>query len=64
MERIWSVDISKDSSNLIAFGFDDGTVVVKIGSDEPVVSMKYIEYLYLVLVRLYSLRIWSSSPSI
>lgn len=42
MERIWSVDISKDSSNLIAFGFDDGTVVVKIGSDEPVVSMKYI----------------------
>ena len=37
MERIWSMDVSKD--NLMAFGFDEGTVVVKIGSDEPVVSM-------------------------
>lgn len=24
---------------MICFGFDDGTVAVKIGSDEPVVSM-------------------------
>jgi coatomer subunit beta' len=47
MDRIWSIDLSKDSSNLIAFGFDDGTVVVKIGSDEPVVSMKYNSILML-----------------
>lgn len=40
-ERVWSIDVSKDSSNHIAFGFDDGTVVVKIGSDQPIVSMKY-----------------------
>jgi len=46
MDRIWSVDLSRDNSNLIAFGFDDGTVVVKIGSDEPVVSMKYYRDLY------------------
>lgn len=29
MERVWSLDIGKD--NTIAFGFDEGTVVVKIG---------------------------------
>ena len=40
IERVWSIDISRDSSNYMAFGFDEGTVVVKIGNDEPVVSMK------------------------
>ncbi len=40
IDRIWSIDIARDSSNIIAFGFDDGTVVVKLGNDEPVVSMK------------------------
>lgn len=40
-ERVWSMDVSKDSSNFMAFGFDEGTVVVKIGSDEPIVSMKF-----------------------
>lgn len=29
----------------MAFGFDEGTVVVKIGSEEPVVSMKFYIFL-------------------
>lgn len=29
MERVWNLDIGKD--NTLAFGFDEGTVVVKIG---------------------------------
>ena len=37
MERVWALDIGKD--NTIAFGFDEGTVVIKIGTDEPIVSM-------------------------
>ncbi len=40
MERAWAIDISKENPNIMAFGFDEGTVVVKVGSDEPVVSMK------------------------
>jgi coatomer subunit beta' len=32
----------------MAFGFDDGTVVVKIGSDEPVVSMKFLLYFNII----------------
>jgi len=46
IERVWSIDISKDSSNYMAFGFDEGTVVVKIGSEEPVVSMKFYKLFY------------------
>ena len=42
MDRVWCVDYSRDGSNTLAFGFDEGAMVVKIGSDEPVVSMKYI----------------------
>lgn len=42
LDRVWSVDIGKDSSNTLAIGCDTGSVVVKIGSDEPVVSIKYI----------------------
>jgi len=38
MDRSWALDIAKDSS-IIAIGYDEGTVVIKIGSDEPVVSM-------------------------
>jgi hypothetical protein len=30
----------------MAFGFDEGTVVVKIGSEEPVVSMKFYKLFY------------------
>ena len=40
LERIWAIDIGKDNSNVLAIGYDEGTVVIKIGSDEPIVSMK------------------------
>ena len=40
MDRAWSMNISKENANIIGLGFDEGTVVIKIGSDEPVVSMK------------------------
>lgn len=40
MDRVWSIDCVKDNSNIIGIGFDEGTVVIKIGSDEPVVSLK------------------------
>ena len=30
----------------MAFGFDEGTVVVKIVSEEPVVSMKFYKLFY------------------
>jgi len=39
MDRVWSIDTVKDNSNIIAIGYDEGTTVIKIGSDEPVVSM-------------------------
>ena len=35
----WAAAISPDDKNIIAFGFDEGSVVVKIGSDDPVVSI-------------------------
>lgn len=39
MDRAWALDVGKESSNIVAIGYDEGTVVIKIGSDEPVVSM-------------------------
>ena len=39
------IDISKENSNVVGLGYDEGTVVIKIGSDEPVVSMKYLSNL-------------------
>lgn len=39
MERVWYVDVAKDGSNSLAFAYDEGTVVVKIGSDEPIASI-------------------------
>lgn len=38
MERCWSI-AAKKGSNRILIGFDDGSVVVKIGREEPPVSM-------------------------
>ena len=38
MERVWGIGYLK-SSNLIALGYDEGTVVVKLGREEPAVSM-------------------------
>ena len=35
----WAVAVSPEDRNIIAFGFDEGSVIVKIGSDDPVVSI-------------------------
>jgi hypothetical protein len=40
LDRVWSIDIGNETSNIIAFGFEEGTVAIKIGNDEPVVSIK------------------------
>jgi len=39
MDRGWSIAPSVDG-NIIAIGYDDGTLALKIGSDEPLASMK------------------------
>lgn len=41
MDRAWSLDIGRDNPNILAIGYDEGTVVVKLGSDEPISSLKY-----------------------
>jgi len=38
MERAWALAATKDS-NMLACGFDEGCVVVELGSDDPVASM-------------------------
>eukprot|EP00439_Symbiodinium_sp_Y106_P043822 s176_g5.t1 len=38
LERVWSIAVLK-GSNTAALGYDEGTVVIKLGSEEPVVSM-------------------------
>ena len=38
LERLWSLACVK-GSNHACLGFDEGTIVLKLGSDEPVVSM-------------------------
>lgn len=35
----WAADTSRENSNIIGLGFDEGSVIVRIGSDDPVVSM-------------------------
>jgi hypothetical protein len=47
MDRVWGIDIGKENSNILAFGFDEGTVVIKVGSDEPLVSMRYLIYIHI-----------------
>jgi coatomer subunit beta' len=39
MERVWSIAALK-GSNKIAIGYDDGTIMIKVGHEEPVVSME------------------------
>jgi coatomer subunit beta' len=39
MGRGWQMSSSKDG-NIIAIGYDDGTLALKIGGDEPLASMK------------------------
>mmetsp|Transcript_23414 Transcript_23414/g.41412 ORF Transcript_23414/g.41412 Transcript_23414/m.41412 type:complete len:687 (+) Transcript_23414:75-2135(+) len=40
MERVWALAHMK-GSNKVAIGFDEGTVMVQIGQEEPVVSMDH-----------------------
>lgn len=35
----WAVTVSPEDRNIIALGFDQGSVLVKLGSDDPVVSI-------------------------
>ena len=37
MERAWSLDINK-SGCFLSIGYDEGTIVLKMGNDEPVFS--------------------------
>eukprot|EP00761_Pharyngomonas_kirbyi_P013320 gb/GECH01013348.1/.p1 GENE.gb/GECH01013348.1/~~gb/GECH01013348.1/.p1 ORF type:complete len:859 (+),score=194.26 gb/GECH01013348.1/:1-2577(+) len=36
--RVWSISCSK-TTNKVAIGYDEGTVVLKLGKEEPVISM-------------------------
>eukprot|EP00742_Colponemidia_sp_Colp-10_P004148 GILJ01004426.1.p1 GENE.GILJ01004426.1~~GILJ01004426.1.p1 ORF type:complete len:1009 (-),score=201.47 GILJ01004426.1:141-2768(-) len=38
MERLWHISCLKGTNN-VALGYDEGTIVIKIGNDEPVASM-------------------------
>jgi len=38
LERTWSIHCMKGSNN-VAIGYDEGTIVIKMGSEEPVASM-------------------------
>ncbi|GBG65649.1 hypothetical protein CBR_g51949 [Chara braunii] len=38
LERVWTIGALK-GSNVVAIGYDEGTVMIKIGREEPVVSM-------------------------
>ena len=38
MERVWCVQALK-GSNSVAVGYDDGTILIKMGRDEPAVTM-------------------------
>jgi coatomer subunit beta' len=39
LERVWSIAVQRGSNNA-AIGYDEGTVVIKMGSDEPIASMQ------------------------
>lgn len=38
LERVWAINCMK-GSNSIAIGYDEGSVVLKLGREEPAVSM-------------------------
>ena len=37
MKRVWSITAAQES-NCVAIGFDEGTIVIKLGKDTPLVS--------------------------
>ncbi|KAI9208226.1 coatomer WD associated region-domain-containing protein [Polychytrium aggregatum] len=38
MERVWAIAYTKQSND-VAFGYDEGTIAIKLGREEPVISM-------------------------
>ena len=50
----WAVAISSEDRNVISFGFDEGSVVVKIGSDDPVVSISNGKLIFTKSMEVYS----------
>lgn len=40
MQKCWSLDINAKRPNLVALGYDEGTLVIKLGGDEPRASLK------------------------
>jgi len=61
MDRGWSIASSKDG-NIIAIGYDDGTLALKIGGEEPLASMKngkiiWAKNMEIQLVNLKSLKV-------
>ena len=41
MDRAWGICIAHENSNIIGLGYDEGTIVIKMGNDEPIASMKF-----------------------
>ena len=44
MDRAWGICIANENSNIIGIGYDEGTIVIKMGNDEPIASMKFLIY--------------------
>ena len=40
MQKGWALSINYENSKFIGIGYDEGTVVVKFGGDEPKASLK------------------------
>lgn len=38
LERVWCIDALR-GSNTVAIGYDEGSVIIKLGREEPAVSM-------------------------
>ena len=46
LERAWSIAAAKESNGL-AIGYDEGTILIKLGHDAPVASLDtYIPHFY------------------
>ena len=50
----WAVAISPEDRNIIALGYDEGSVLVKIGSDDPVVSISNGKLIFTKSMEVYS----------
>ena len=35
----WAVSVGRENSNILALGYDEGYVLLKMGNDDPVVSL-------------------------